>query len=286
VTERPARIFSELSAAEAREIFEQFVGEQPARLAAFEASFARLGGPAGALDRSIESLDAVWHWFEGLPRPSASASDAEMRSASPPWWYDFHPPFGRWLGPELAQIATGMCDYFFACLVERVPEARWRRAVSAAHRRSPVFVLPGRGEIPFTAPLVCAVRSVRPDLTSAAGPNALRHLAEIWLGLDPEFEALTASLAEPLPEWIVREAIAGRFTHEILFDEGAARRSQRAIRRVISAVQAGAGVEEVVHEDRELVLVRAPGRATEEIEAAVASAWEARSHGADGRGVG
>ncbi len=56
-----AMILSELSAGEAREIFDRFVAGEPERLATFLAEVRRRNGPVERLDRSLESMVAgIW----------------------------------------------------------------------------------------------------------------------------------------------------------------------------------------------------------------------------------
>jgi hypothetical protein len=285
VSEPPPRALSELSAREARPIFERFVAERPARLAAFVEDVRRTGGPAERLDRSLASLDAIWSWFlDRVPR-AEPAGDAAMRAAGATWWYEFHQAWGLALGPELSAIASGVVDYFFECLLERESAAEWRMSSTSAHRRHPVLAIPGRGEVPYTAPLGLAVQAAQGSLDADRRANGLRRLAEIWLGLDPEHEALLASIARGLPAYAVDATGGGRFTHVISFGDSVAHRQRPRIRRVMESLAAEPGIEEVIHEDREVVLVRAPHRSKGEIEAIVARAWDVASNGGSPSGV-
>lgn len=285
-----AIILSELPAREARAIFDGYVAGQPGRLAAFLGEVQRRGGPAEQLDYSLASLDPLWGWFiaEHRPRrwfggphrvPSSPTPDAVMRSADPPWWYDFHPPFGQELGPYLARLVTGLADYVFACALQARPASRWAVGRSSAHFRHPVLQIEGRGEVEYVAPIVMAIVGLRGDRSTE--PDAPRRWLEQWLGMDPAHEAEMERLLRPLGAYVV-EAIDGpRFTHQVSFDNSVAHRQERKIARLVEALAAEGGVEEAVHEDREVVLVRAPGLSAAELESMVAGIWKrrgARSH--------
>ena len=281
-----AIILRELPAREARAIFDGYVAGQPGRVAAFLAEVRRRGGPAEQLDYSLESLDPLWDWFiaEHRPRrwfggahrvPSSPTPDAIMRSADPPWWYDFHPPFGQELGPYLARLATGLADYVFACAFQARPASRWVVGRSSAHFRHPVLQIEGRGEVEYVAPIVMAVVGLRGE--RGTEPEAPRRWLERWLGMDPAWEAEMERLVRPLGPYVVESIDGPRFTHQLSFDDVVAQRQERKIARLVEALTAEAGVEEAVHEDREVVLVRAPGLSASELELIVAALWKRRS---------
>ena len=280
---------SELPASEARVIFNGYVAGQPERLAAFVAEVRRRGGPA-ELDYSLESLDPLWSWFiaEHRPRrwfagphrvPLSPVPDAVMRSADPPWWYEMHPPFGQELGPYLARLVTGLADYILACALHARPSSRWVLARSSAHFRQPVLQIEGRGEMNYAAPIVMAVVGLRGE--RATEPDAPRRWIEQWLGMDPAHEAEMERLSRPLGAFAVESIDDPHFTHQLSFDDVVAHRQERKITRLIEGLTAEVGVEEAVHEDREVVLVRAPGLSDAELETIVAILWKrrtARSH--------
>lgn len=279
---------SELPAAEARAIFNGYVAGQAQRLAAFLAEVRRRGGPAERLDYSLESLDPLWGWFiaEHRPRrwfagthrvPSSPTPDTVMRSADPPWWYEMHPPLGQELGPYVARLVTGLADYVLACALRARPASRWVLARSSAHFRHPVLHVEGRGEIDYAAPIVMAVVGLRGE--RGTEPDAARRWLEQWLGMDPAHEAELERLSRPLGAYIVESIDDSRFTHQVSFDDVISHRQGRRIARLVAALAAEPGVEEAVHEDREVVLVRAPGISATDLEATVASLWKRRADG-------
>jgi hypothetical protein len=283
---------SELPAAEARAIFDRFVAGQPDRLASFIAEVRRREGPAEALDFSLESLEPLWRWFlaEHRPRrwfggphrmPTSPVADATMRGASPPWWYDFHPQFAHELGPYVAQLVTGLSEYVFACALHASPASRWALGTgrSYAYYQHPVFQLEGRGERDYAMVIVVALQGLRGERNEE--PHALRRHLEQWIGMDPAYEAEMERLARPVRAFEVAAIDHPRFTHQVSFADDAAQRGERRIARLVEQLAETEGVEAAVHEDREIVLVRAPGLSMEELDSAVADLWarrRARSH--------
>jgi hypothetical protein len=283
---RQAIRLSELSAAEARAIFNDYVAGQPERIDEFLGEVRRRGGPAERLDYTLESLDPLWSWFiaEHQPRrwfggphrsPSTPVPDDVMRAADPPWWYDFHPQFAQELGPYLARLVTGLADYVFACALHASPTSRWAVGRSSAHIRHPVFQIEGRGERDYASPITMALLGLRGERNTE--PDAPRRWLEQWLGMDPAWEAEMERLSRPLGAYVVESIDGPHFTHQVSFDDAVAHRQERRIDRLVAQLPTQPGVEEAVHEDREVVLVRAPGLSASELESVVAASWKQRA---------
>lgn len=88
------------------------------------------------------------------------------------------------------------------------------------------------------------------------------------------------------PPWTV-EAIdddddprVGVFTHDIGFDDVVAHEEEDRVAAFVVALGVQAGVLEAIHEDRELVIVRAPDLDVASLEAIVARVWDAGAAGA------
>jgi hypothetical protein len=276
VTDPPAARMGELSASDARLLLERLVAGGPARLDAFVAAVRAGGGPADALDRSLGSLEVLWPWFlVGAPRSAPPDRVAE------PWWAPFHPQWASALGPGPAALTTGLAQYFFSCVALQAPGSAWVVSRRASTRRHPVLRIPDRGELDYAVPLRFVVRAFAGDLPGDREPGALRRLAEIWLGLDEAHEAAMAALARPIGPWAVRAIDDRRFTHELGFDESTANRRTGRITRLLEALAREPGIAEVVREDREVALIRAPQRTAAEVEALVERIWSdaGRSHG-------
>lgn len=284
----PPRRFSDLTRAEAQAFFDEFVTGREARADAFVEEVRRLGGPAQRLDRSIESLEPLWRWMVRrlhrpwwarllAGRPSRPITDARMRAAGPPWWYEFHPTFGQQMGLEAARLATGLIEYYFAVAERNSPGSGWTmgRRKSEPGYQAPMFQVPGRGERSYSLLLVATLRAIERQY-GGAQDNYLRTLMEQWLGLDPAYEAEMRRLSEPLPPWRVGRIDHPVFTHEISIRDDLAWRSERRVARLVVALESEQGVERAAHEDRETILVRAPGLDEAAIDAAVTRLWSTR----------
>ena len=67
-----------------------------------------------------------------------------------------------------------------------------------------------------------------------------------------------------------------RATHQVSFDDVVSHRQGRRIARLVEGLTRELGVEAAIHEDREIVLVRAPGLSASELESMVDGLWERR----------
>jgi hypothetical protein len=76
----------DLSASEARQLFDRFRSGAPARMEAFLGTVRDLSGPVEALDRSLGSLETLWPWFLG----GAASMDVDNPETADPWWAPFH----------------------------------------------------------------------------------------------------------------------------------------------------------------------------------------------------
>ena len=271
----PAVRMGDLSAGDARLLLDRLVEGGPARIEALVDTVRAAGGPADALDRSLRSLEVVWPWFLE-EAPSATADPA-----TEPWWAPFHPQWAAALGPSAAALATGLGDYLFSCIALHAPGSAWVVGRRASTRRHPVLRIPDRGEMDYAVPLGFAVRALTGNLPADREPRALRRLAEIWLGLDEAHESAVAALARPIGPWAVRAIDGPRFTHELDFEESTANRRAGHVAGLVDALAREPGIAEVVREDREVALIRAPGRTAAEVEALVERIWSGagRSHG-------
>ena len=277
MTDPPAARMGELSAADARLLLDRLVEGGHARLDAFVDAVRDMGGPADALDRSLGSLEVLWPWFL-MAAPGSELADP----IAEPWWAPFHPQWAGALGPSAAALATGLGEYLFSCIALHAPGSAWVVGSRASTRRHPVLRIPERGEMDYAVPLGFVVRALAGDLPADREPRALRRLAEIWLGLDEAHEAAMAELARPIGPWAVRAIDDRRFTHELGFDESTANRRGGQIARLLDALAREPGIDEVVREDREVALLRAPRWTAAEVEVLVERIWSdaGRSHGA------
>jgi hypothetical protein len=168
-----------------------------------------------------------------------------------------------------------VADYVFACAMRARSTSRWAVGRSSAHFRHPVLQIEGRGERDYAAPIVMAIVGLRGERNTE--PGAPRRWLEQWLGMDPAYEAEMERLSRPGGAYVVESIDHRRFTHQLSFDDIVAQRQERKIDRLVEALAADAGVEEAMHEDREVVLVRAPGLSASELDLIVAALWKRRT---------
>jgi hypothetical protein len=279
-----AVLWSQLPPAEARARLEAFVAGHDARLAGFVAEVKRRGGPADRLDASLESLDPLWDWIVAAHPRGPNDTPFELPGGGPipePWWRVHHPPWADELGPYVAWLAAGFADYVFACILAASPGSRWAlgRGRSSADFQHPVLQIAGRGEMPYVVPLVTAIRWLGARGSAAHG-HPPRKVLELWLGLDAEWEARIAERSRPRPVYAV-EALGedDPFTHVVSFDDVVAHRHERRIAGLLQVLADHPAVEEAVHEDREILYVRAPALSAADLEKIVAGAWSSRRAG-------
>jgi hypothetical protein len=269
------RLFDDLSREEAKALLDDYVAGLPLRVAALLDEVRRAGGPVDHLDFSRASMRPLWIWFLAAHRlPEGPIPDEVMRRADPPWWYDFHPPLGQQLGPELARLVTSLAAYMAQSVTSAYPDATWVLGPNKrmANYNMPLLHIPGRGESTLDSNFITlGFRGLNGDVL-AADPGRLERLYDWWV--------LEATVVEgpPPPAYSVGAIEGGRlpgFTHVITFDDVIAHEQEVRVEALVDLLAQQPGVERAVQEDREIILLLAPDLATAELEATVARVWEA-----------
>jgi hypothetical protein len=286
------RRFDDLPPHEARAIFDAHVADHEPQAAALIEEVRDRGGPADQLDFSVESLEPLWRWFIGAHssrrffgnphrRPRRPYTDAELPiTDQAPWWAAFHPGFYRELGPLLAWTVTRLSAYYVECAMRASPGSRWviGKGRTYAFYQQPVLELAGRGERPYSSPIVIALQGLRRE-RDTANPDALRRSLEQWLGLDPEYEAQMRRLSQPVEPFSVTATDHPTFSHAISFDDEIGHRQSRRVDRLVTLLAADSRFADVVREDREVILLRAVGVPEDELEEIVGRLWRAARRG-------
>jgi len=104
------------------------------------------------------------------------------------------------------------------------------------------------------------------------GPETLASIYDVRAGPAPKPAAAMPTDTEEAP-YVVGHGGTGRFDRSIQFDDVVAYEEEDRVEHLLAALAWESGVEEVVHEDRELVLVRAPRLDDRTFEAAVSRIW-------------
>jgi hypothetical protein len=264
------RRFQDLSEAEARGVFDRYVAGHNQRLT----ELFREVGPelAQQLDYTRRSLATLWAWFvETHHPPREVVDDAVMRASVPPWWYEFYPSFGQRLGPGLARVVTLIAAYLADTIIRTRPGSTWALGTDrrAADYQTPLLEIAGRGRLePDGVLMVTGSRWLRGQ---AANSDALVRLYDIYAG----GEQMGEGEGETLPAYEVERGAEGAFETVISFDDVVAHEEEERIAQLVESLSREPEIEQAVHEDREIVLIRAPRMDDQALESAIARIWEA-----------
>ncbi len=269
------RLFDDLSPSEAKALLDAYVAGLPHRIDAFVDEVRRAGGPADRLDFERASMRPIWEWFVTAHRlPGVPVSDEAMRIAGPPWWYDFHPPLGQQLGPDLSRLVTNLAAYLAQSVIRHHPDASWvlGRDPRMADHNMPLLHIPGRGQSTVDDNLISLAIQALKGAPDQADLGRLERLFDWWVG---DVAPAVTSTARPFSVGAIEGKALVGFTHVITFDDVVAHEQEDRVEALVGRLAGETGVESAVQDDREIVLVRAPQLETTDLEARVAQAWDA-----------
>lgn len=261
--------YRNLTKAQAATALQEFLDERgPALTRLREALVADGQDPAALLDGTIDSLVPLWRWIlsrlTGPDTPGATDPATVAREMWPSW-ERYTTEEERVLSLESLALLDGLVSYLATVVCDRVPAARWvlarDRNKRYVYNNHPVLVS-GTGEI----------HNFLPDLPLADAHASLRGMRE---SPDDTIAEYARGLVEQLnqgdsshgreamePERLVevediRDEPGGYDLELGLSDELAHARSAD-VDRLLGRLSGEDGVEEVLREDRDLILVRAP----------------------------
>lgn len=231
--------------------------------------------PAVFLDGTPESLVPLWRWMLSHFTRQDAPGATNPNSVPPedlPSWERYLPGKETTLSLETLQLIDGLVSYLAVVVQERAPLARWE---FARHRvkgyllnKHPVLVS-GSGEthnfLP-SLPLIDArgvLHGAREPRDDAMADHA-RRIIEQLNGPDEN----TDWLYEPEPPFEIEEVREGPdgYDFEIGLSDEIAHVYSLKVDWLVRRLSRKAGVLEVVREDRELILVRAPSWSAGELE--------------------
>jgi acylglycerol lipase len=228
--------------------FEAYVAGEDERLRTFDEIVARRGGPSPGCDR--ESMDRFGAWL-------VDALEWGEPPSNPPKWVP-RAGTGHELSADSIALIDGLATRIASCFRAAAPQLEWRLCttkIDAYYHRpilEPLHLCP-----PIPATKVFSVaREDAPD----------RHwLGKIWDAWERNLEAVRARgfvdiPDDPLPldEIVVDEYEHPRFNAQIWIPEGAeAVLGESRFVELPARLARLKGVEELVHEDREVFLIRA-----------------------------
>lgn len=180
-----------------------------------------------------------------------------------------------------------MAAYLAATLIHHRPESRWVLDdvdLKDIRFNEPLLHVPGTAPFPlFAVVTLTAWRSLEAEFTGDAArraPDRLRNLFDVRLSPVGERHMPPPSDEHERP-WTL-EAIededdprVGAFTHDIGFDDVVAHEEEDRVAAFAEAMGREEGIVEAIHEDRGLVIVRAPDLDVAALEAIVARVWDA-----------
>jgi hypothetical protein len=258
MTERRVRRWSELSARESRELLDEYVACHEARLSAFLDEVRARQGPIEQLDFTRESLGPLWVWITAT-YPPAPASDDQMWSNDPPWWYAFHSPLGQRIGPDLARIVTGTAAYLAETIRRTRPGVTWvtGKYPNGADFRQPLLKVPGGGAefLPDSSVLVAANQWADGIIVS---DSRLIDFYDVRAGRGEGPRPRTFDVPEGDEPYNLERDRSERLDTVISFDHAVAHEDEDRLKRLVAALAREPGVDQAVWEDREIVLLAAP----------------------------
>jgi hypothetical protein len=273
MSEVSARLYEDQTPQQARALTDAYRAGIDGRAAAAIRAVRDRDGPADRLDFTPDSLVPLWGWFlETFSLPAEPVADDIMRASDPPWWYDFHPGLGRQLGPEIARVMTDIVAYVVKVAQARLPGTEvvlgggGRRSVSY---QVPLIRVPRYGDIELdTGVVIMTLRAFRHESRSDR-PEILKEMVESW-------DIPAAADDSPESSSATFDVVAiddPRFSHRVSIDEVVAVDEETRIEETVRRLSASTGIDAVVHEDREVLLIRAPGMATDELAQLVETTW-------------
>jgi hypothetical protein len=200
-----------------------------------------------------------------------------MLAADPPYWYEFRPPVGQELGPDLVRFTTLMGAYLIETIRRTFPDTTW-------------LLGPERRGADYNHPLLGFGSGVMPDLVASVAWRALKtgdRLESSPGRLRQLIEVRMPSPSQPEPSGPPYEIFDERDDDDegsvpgphdwdlrIEFDHVVAHEQEGRVAAFVERLGHAPGIVEAVREDREIVLVRAPTLSVETLEPIVARAWE------------
>ena len=263
--------YLDMTKSEAAAALQEFLDERGPALSRLQERLAADGqDPAALLDGTPESLVPLWRWLLSrlTKRDAPGATDpASVPREAWPSWERHTTEEERTLSLESLRLLDGLVSYLASVVRGRAPLARWEiarhRVKRYAYNNHPVLVS-GKGEnhnfLPGL-PVVYARTTLRgtresPDDTIAS--FALGLIEQLNEAVGSVAEAAEAGEPEPLFEVEDVRDEPGGYDFEIDLGDEIANERSAEVDRLVRELTGEDGVHEVLREDREIILVRAP----------------------------
>ncbi|MDP9983689.1 hypothetical protein J2W14_003112 [Pseudarthrobacter oxydans] len=260
--------YRDLTKSEAAASLQEFLDERGPALSRLRERLVADGqDPAALLDGTPESFVPLWRWvlsrLTGPEAPGATDPASVPREAWPSWERYTVEEEGV-LSLESLTLMDGLVSYLAAVVLDRAPLARWEIARDR-HKRyqfnnHPVLVS-GTGESHNFLPgfpmvhacgVLLGVRESPDDTMAVYARDLIEQLNEGDGGI------AEATPAEPPFEIEDVRDEPGGYDFEIGLGDEIAHERSADVDRLVRQLSGEAGINEVLREDRELILVRAP----------------------------
>ncbi len=176
------------------------------------------------------------------------------------------------LGPELCREASDLAAHAAGVFIGARPDSTWEVGSSrdADPQNRPVLALAGRKPFPVDRLMANIVYNALGDRYREVGrvPDGLIAFYDSWMGSGPK-------IVEPDCDFCVQvdEEVPG-FTHSVSVSDEIAHSG----RLDAVVVEAASEVERIIREDREVLLVGAPGWSSQDVESLLNRLWESNSN--------
>lgn len=255
--------FRELTFEQANAHLDAYLAGMPQRISALRRDIAERGGPAGALDGTAASVEALWDWY----RDQGAAEGPGWRPDDPdlPLWAP-HVPQGLFRGwtASLLRDVDRIAAYAADTVLHLDPTARWEIGVPPPgfsvpfhHHHEPVLVGRRVGRRNPRAAVAAAVARATGRAAQRIAPPA-RLLGILMLpedAPDADVEVRRETTIYDL-EITARKSRERRFDWTVWVGEMSEPLVGRDVFRALTArVAAADGIDEAVHEDREVLHV-------------------------------
>lgn len=272
--------YLDLTKAGAAAALQEFLDERGPALSRLQERLVADGqDPVALLDGTPESLVPLWRWMlsrlTSIDAPGATDPASVPREAWPSW--ERHTTEKeRTLSLESLTLLDGLVSYLAAVVRDRAPLARWEiardRHKRYAYNNHPVLVS-GAGEdhnfLPGL-PVVSARAALRGSRESP--DDAMASYARRLIDRLNEGDSGATKAMEPEPPFEIEDVRdeQGGYDFEIGLGDEIAHERSADVDRLVRQLSREDGINEVLREDRELILVRAPSWNTDALQTWIA----------------
>lgn len=272
--------YRNLTAAGAAAALQEFLDERGLALERLRERLMADGqDPAGLLDGTPESLVPLWRWvlsrLAGPDAPGATDPAAVPREAWPSW-ERYTTEEEPTLSLESLTLLDGLVSYLAAIVQDRAPLARWETARHPvkryAYNNHPVLVSGTGGSHNFLPEVLMVdacgallgVRESPEDAMAVYARELIEQLNEAGGG------TAEATVVEPAFEIEDVRDEPGGYDFEIGLGDEIAHERSAYIDRMVLELSGEDGIHEVLREDRELILIRAPSWSSDALQTWIA----------------